>query len=307
MDDGLRAVGRAIRRAFSDWDVEKLGRDIVLNIVAAVLIAVAVIQWDRMRWYVTRERIEFRRMFGPGAARTRQVVLVLDSFRDPRWLPAAAQQALNVNPPLQGPSVFYKIFPDGHGTSFPVDEQPLLPSASARAAAYVTDSIAATSGIVVRPLVDEEVKDWDATFVCIGSSYNNIRSDDVKHSAVNLWLADDGGPPKFRFKDGTEVPVGPRQHLGYVLKVTNPHYADRVCIVCGGIGPNGTSAAARYFADNWRRLSRRFKRNGFLIVLAVTPGGDQGTKEIKAYGQETLRRRFWAWVRRNIFRQQPGG
>jgi hypothetical protein len=51
-----------------------------------------------------------------------------------------------------------------------------------------------------------------------------------------------------------------------------------------------------YFADNWRRLSRRFRSNGFLVVLAVTPGGDQATQAIKAYGREWLPRRVWAWI-----------
>jgi hypothetical protein len=113
-------------------------------------------------------------MFGRGATRSREIVLVLDSFRDPRWLPGNIQQQLGVVPPMQGPAVFSKIFPDGHGTSFPINEQPILPYASARAAAYITDSVAATPGVSVRPIVDEEATRWDATFVCIGSSYNNV-------------------------------------------------------------------------------------------------------------------------------------
>src|SRR2546422_9746972 len=103
-------------------------------------------------------------------------------------------------------------------------------------------------------------------------------------------------PPRFAFTDGTEVTVDQRRHLGYVLKVPNPFFPERVCIVCGGIGKNGTSGAARFLADNWRRLSRRYRSSDFLIVLAITPGSDQAAQEIRAYGREWFWRRAWAWV-----------
>ena len=78
MIEELRAAWRFVRHAFSDWDVEKLGRDTTLHVVAAVLIALVASQWDRIRWYVTRERADFRRMFGRGAIRSREIVIVLD-------------------------------------------------------------------------------------------------------------------------------------------------------------------------------------------------------------------------------------
>jgi len=305
MSEAIRAAWSAIRHAFSDWDVEKLGRDTTLHVVAAVLIALVASQWDRIRWYVTRDRCDFRRMFGRGATRSREIVVVLDTFRDTRWLSVDVQRQLNVVSIAEAPAWFYKTFPDGHFTAFALAEQPILPYASARAAAYVTDSVAGIRGVAVRPVADEEAGRWDATIVCIGSSYNNIRSDDIKLSAVNQWLADDGGPPRLLFKDGAEEGIDQRRHLGYVLKVPNPHSPEHACIVCGGIGANGTSGGARYFADNWRRLSRRFRHNGFLIVLAVTPGSDQATREIRAYGRESIGRRTWAWIVRTFRRGAP--
>jgi len=286
MNDAIHAVWCAVHRAFSDWDLEKLGRDIALNVVAAVVIAFIASRWDRIRWYLTRDRADFRRMLGPGAARSHEIVVVLGTFRDPRSLSVEAQKKLQEQlkiPASTGEtSVFYKFFPDGHVTAFQVGEEPILSHEWARDAAYVTDSVAAVRGTVVRPVADEEIAArWNSTFVCIGSSYTNIRSDDVKLSSVNQWLADDGGKPKFVFKDGAEVGITQRQHLGYVLKVSNPFSPGHVCIVCGGIGANGTSGAAQYFAANWRGLSRRFRVNSFLIVLAITPGSDQAAQEIR--------------------------
>jgi hypothetical protein len=140
------------------------------------------------------------------------------------------------------------------------------------------------------------VERWDATFVCIGNSYNNLKSDVIKHAPGNEWLQDDGGPPRIALRNGQVEAVGPRRQLGYVLKIPNPFLREFTSIVCGGIGANGASGAARYFADNWRRLSKRFGARGFLIVLEVVPGSDQATTEIVAFGRESTWRQFRAWV-----------
>lgn len=302
----VRELMHAFAYFFSDWDVPKLGRDIVLSIGTALLIAFGASRWDRIRWYLTRERADFRRMFGQGATRTREIVVVLDTFRDPRWLPPALQEQLKVFPLPAGPPRFHKIFPDGHITQFPLGDQPILAYASARAATYITDSVAGIPSISGRALSDEEVVAWwDASFVCVGNSYNNFKSDDIKHSPGNLWLEDDGGLPRIALKDGREVAVTQRQQLGYVLKIANPFVPDFACIVCGGIGQNGASGAARFFADNWRRLSRRFEARGFLIVLAVTPGSDQATQEILTFGRESIWRRFRTWVTTSLAPPPP--
>ncbi len=148
MDELIGRVWSAVLYIFSDWDVPKIGRDVVLNVVGALAIAYVAVQWDRIRWYVTRERAYFRRMFGPGATRTREVVVVLDTFRDPRWLPAAVQAKLHIVVAAGGEPRFHKIFPAGHTTNFPVGDQPILSYASARAATYITDSVAALPGVL---------------------------------------------------------------------------------------------------------------------------------------------------------------
>ena len=119
----------------------------------------------------------------------------------------------------------------------------------------------------------------------------------MKHSDMNEWLVDDGGQPQISLRGNRVFEQADRRHVAYVMKVRNPFFRDYACIVCAGLGPWGNSGAGWFFARHWRALSKRFGSNPFLVVLAITPGGDETAVEIAADGQETLWRRVRRWPR----------
>lgn len=136
---------------------------------------------------------------------------------------------------------------------------------------------------------------WGSAFVALGSSYSNIKTDDIKHLSQNPWLQDDGG--RFTLKDGHVEEPEARADKGIVMKLDNPYSPGYALVVCAGLGEWGTSGAAWFLARHWRALSHRFGRRPFLLIVAVTPGNDQSAHEVLAIGHESRLCRVKRWLR----------
>lgn len=282
------------------WTPLEILRDLAINLFAGIIIFIVALRWPLIRSLLTREHRAFGRLFGRRSIETGKFVIALDSFRDLRLLQPAAQQQLGINP-IQVPGAhgerFFKTFPDGHITWFSGPIEELVPYCSARAAAYLLESFRRIRGVEVQVVSDLSVAaEWNGTFITIGSSYSNSKTDDIKLHPDNPWLLDDKG--SFTFKDGRQ-PITPaaRSDKGMIMRLRNPFFEGYSVIVCAGLGEWGTSGAAWFLATRWRRLSRRFSKHPFLLIVNIVPGTDQSAQEILSIGRETLPYRILAWFR----------
>jgi hypothetical protein len=268
--------------------------DIFLNVIAnifASLILLAV-GFFAGRWsdYTSQARA-FKRIFGRRAGKTGDLLISVDTIQDTRVLPPEDQHKLGISNPSGSVAShrFFKVFPDGHITAISGPARSLLPECSARGASYLLDALRGVRGISAKTIADKVASSqWSSTFITLGSSYSNIKTDDIKHLPENPWLENDAG--EFKFKDGTVIQGEQRYDKGLVMKLDNPHLNGHALIVCEGLGEWGTSASAWFLAYNWRTLSKRFGKNPFLICLSVTRGTDESAREIMAFGVER-----WIW------------
>ena len=271
--------------------------DIFLNVIANIFASLILLAVGFFvgRWsnYTARA---FKRIFGRRAGKTGDLLIVLDTIQDTRVLPSEEQQKLGIQSTAGVPVLqrFFKVFPDGHITAISGPTGSLLPECSAKGASYLLDALRGVRGISARSIADKEASvQWNNTFITLGSSYSNIKTDDIKHLPENPWLENDAG--KFTFKDGTTAQAEQRYDKGLVMKLDNPHVNGHALIVCEGLGEWGTSASAWFLAYNWKILSKRFGKNPFLICLSVTKGTDESAREITAFGTE---RWIWRMMRR---------
>ncbi len=193
---------------------------------------------------------------------------------------------------------YFKVFPDGHITAFLGASEGLLGYCSARAAGYLIDTLSRIPKVAarIRAVSDREMETrWDGTFINLGSSYSNIKTDDIKHMHDGSWFRDDNGV--FTLNEGPVQQEKARSRKGIVVKRDNPHSPGHTLLVCAGLGEWGTSGAAWFLARNWKRLSRRFGSRPFLIVVSVIPQADDTAREILFIGEESTRYRVCRWLR----------
>jgi hypothetical protein len=248
-------------------------------------------------WDLTTRVRAFRKVFGKQAGKHNPLYIVLDTLRDTRLLPQHVQQSMKIKSPIPEPPTarYFKLFPDGHYTYLPGPDG-LVPECSARGAAYLIDAFRGIRGITTEAISDTSVaQKWNGSFISLGSSYSNIKSDDIKLLPENPWLKDDAG--KFQLKDNTTITMDARSDKGIILKLSNERFEGHTLVVCAGLGEWGTSGSAWFLAHNWKALSRRFGRHPFMLVVSVSQGADESANEILAHGQETIRWRAWKWLR----------
>jgi hypothetical protein len=275
------------------WTTEAIVRDLVINLIAGlaagIFIFIVGLYWRRITSYLSRERAAFRRLFGENTWNTGILTVTLDTYKDVRILAQQDQEKIGVQSSNPQTPRFFKIFPDSHVAAFPGAWGDVLGYCSARAAAYLSKGLG-IGGITVRVVSDLEVSsDWSGTFVNIGTSASNIKTNDIKHLPENYWLREDLGT--FVIKNGDrdrEFTMEDRADKGIVVKVDNPYFRGHALFVCAGLGEWGTSGAAYFLSHRWVVLSRRFGKNSFLVVVSVTPGSDMSAREVFALGNECL-------------------
>ena len=284
---------------------DSLAINFLLNLLAGFIIFVVGLRWRLIVSYLSRDHAAFRRVFGRGAAEAGMVTVTLDTYRDIRLLSQQAREVIgikSIEPSSINESRFFKIFPNGHWTAFPGAYGHVLGYCSARAAASLVEGLAHL--VAVRVVSDVDVSpQWSGTFVNIGSSASNIKTDDIKHLQENAWLLDD--LDRFTFKDGHEETMEERLDKGIIFKLPNPYFRGYSVIVCAGLGEWGTSGAACFLAREWRKLAKRFGKNAFLVLIGITPGADESGREIFALGKETMSWRIASRFRPGKERARP--
>ena len=261
-------------------------RNLAAGILSGILIFIVGLRWKLIRSFFLRDVSAFKRIFGIRAVEDKIVSVTLDTYHFNRDL--WNEIGSNEQP-------FIKGFP-AHTTKIPGAFDEMLGYCSARGAAYLIDSLGKVKDISVRVVSDyHAASEWSGTFINLGSSASNQKTDYIKHLPQNKWLEEDINGP-LRFRDGWQVSYESRTDKGIVMKLNNPHSPGHALLVCAGLGEWGTSGAAWFLANYWKVLSKRFGRNPFLIVVAVSVGSDQTTNEIRMYGVETRVWRARRWI-----------
>jgi hypothetical protein len=264
--------------------------NLIANIFSSLILLVVGFLFGRWSDYTQQTRA-FKRVFGKRAGKSSDLLIVFDTIQDTRLLQLSQQQQIGIQNPVGSNLAqrFFKVFPDGHITTIPGPTESVLPECSARGASYLLDAFRGVRGISAKTTPDKTASpQWNGTFVTLGSSYSNIKTDDIKHLPENPWLLDDAG--QFKFKDGTAIHADQRYDKGLIMKLDNPHADGHALIICEGLGEWGTSGSAWFLGRFWRKLSKRFGKNPFLIGLRVTRGTDESARELTAFG---LERRMW--------------
>ena len=71
--------------------------------------------------------------------------------------------------------------------------------------------------------------------------------------------------------------------IGILMKLKNSRFKNHYFFVCAGLGSWGTSGAAWYLANNWKKLYNEFKSGEFGILLEANVGSD--TSAVRIYPQ----------------------
>jgi hypothetical protein len=253
-----------------------------------VLIFFTGFYWKTITFYYKRELRKFRRLFGEKTVNDAKIFIPIETYLFNRDLFNKIFRNSSASS-SQTPMPFLKMFPDGHATLFTGPDDEIQRYCSTRAIAYIIDGFHDVREIVVTPISDiESISKWSATFINIGSSVTNIKSDQIKKLSENQWLKEDMNG--YSFNDGWKTVFDVEGDKGIILKIANPYSRGHSLLVCSGQKEWGTSGAGWFLAKHWRTLSRRFGKNPFLIVVNVSIGIDESAREIKFYGEES---RLW--------------
>ncbi len=298
----LEGLGQSVNvNWISEWKLTMTAGDAALslavNIVAGILIFLAGLYWSVLKGLIGERRL-FRRLFGMQTLVDGNITITLDVYRDTRLLDEATQKNLGVKVPGHPDDAqhrFYKIFPDGHITVFSGAWEEMLGFCSARAAMHLVQAFSRflVNGVDVTSDVNVASR-WEGSFVNLGSSYSNLKTDQVKHLSENSWVIDDGG--KFTLVDGRTLEIEDHRDKGVILRIRNPHSVRHSLFVCAGLGEWGTSGAAWFLARHWKQISRRFRRRNFALFLSVDRYSDESATEVMAFSEptwfETLKKRW---------------
>lgn len=280
------------------WEWDHIARDVLVGLIPGFVVFMLGLYWNEITTAFKLERRRFGRLFGREPLRSRILTVTLDVYKDVRLLPPEILEKYKIPVPPSGENRrFFKAFPT-HMTFLPGAFGEIVGYCSARAAKYITEALTKVPGVSVYTVSDAEVVgNWLASFVNIGSSSSNIKTDHIKKLPENQWLADDVNG-KIELKDGTVIRMEADADKGYILKIPNPHSEGNSLFVCAGIGEWGTSGAAWFLSAKWKVLSRRFGSNSFMLVVSVRPGSDHTAQEILASGDERFIWRIEKFCRR---------
>jgi co-chaperonin GroES (HSP10) len=260
------------------WTLDTIVQDFLVNILPAVLLFVLGYSWRTIDSY--KDRRKFRNVYGKRAIET-GITIAVAAFNDTRLLSHLDQKNIGIDPPQSvgaGGPRFIKKFAT-HSTIFPGGEE-LVAYASTRAATYIIERMPKIKNLNSKVISDSAVESKrEGTYVSIGSSYTNSKTNQVKLMSQNRVIEDDMGNC-LKLKNGKEFTIDQKTDVGYILKLINPNFKDNVLIACAGLGEWGSSGSAWYLARHWRDISRRFGGSNFIIVLRVDHGSDESAYEV---------------------------
>jgi hypothetical protein len=271
--------------AMQKWTSDTMLLDLVIGIIPGVIIFILGYSWKKL-WDLKNNYL-YKAFFGKETTKL-GLTIALATYNDTRLLSNGEQLSLGINPPQsvgRGGPRFYKNFPT-HKTVFQGGIGDLLSYTSSKGATYIVESIAKVSKQEIDIVSDYLIAaDREGTYVSIGSSGTNIKTDQIKKSSGNMFLKDDLGS-KLILKDGRSVELNNQSDIGYILKIDNPYFNGNTLIACAGLAETGSSGSAWYLARYWKKLYSRFGKNPFLVILSFEHGSDNSAKELFYCGIE---------------------
>jgi hypothetical protein len=180
------------------------------------------------------------------------------------------------------------------GAGFSI-ERPVS-SCEIRAAKYLSESIAreVKKGPSLSSDIDLKEK-LDVSFISFGGPGSNFKTRDlIDNESNDLINFGEGGFKSIRtgkpLKD-----LGSGLDCGLILKINPKQFPDRTWLTCAGLGEWGTSGAAWYLANKWKKIQALAKNSSFAIIVRVKEGQDESadpvlkvksSQELQEYEQE---------------------
>jgi len=250
--------------------------EVATSIISGLIIFIIGLNWESFRSFITANRLFLRFIFGGKAIEKGIVNVTLDTYKDIRLLPENLQKQLIGSVVPQNSNRFFKLFPDGHITWFPGAFEHLMGYCSARASSYLIAKLSHFLKQGVAVISDDDVgSKWEEnTFINLGSSASNIRTNDIKHHKANIFLKEDING-KFELKNNKSFNFPDDRHdVGIILKMKSPYSKGCSLLICAGIGEWGTSGSAWYLSRYWKKLAMKYLTNDFIVVVSVVRGSD---------------------------------
>lgn len=180
---------------------------------------------------------------------------------------------------------FLKRFHDGRLIGLPGPWENVIGDCEIRASSYLINALDRYRGSPLDVLDDfTAFANLDSSFVSLGSPSSNELSDFVIRQPENRFLefGQDAQGAFIRGKNHSQLFRGfehrDGKDIGIVLKIPNSRFPGHYFFVCAGLGEWGTSGAAWYLSQNWRRLP--WSRAGFGVIVEVDQTSDTSVREI---------------------------
>jgi hypothetical protein len=177
----------------------------------------------------------------------------------------------------KGEIIHFPYYKPGEGsTGVKISVQVPISSCEIRAVKYLTEAFAKQAGASGTISSDVEIKDkLDVSFVAIGGPASNFKARDVMTYGENDLISFDNS---FFFAAKSKRPVfqpEPGFDYGIILKLHPLQFPEKTWIVCAGIGEWGSSGAAWYLANKWRKIASFAGNKPFAIIVRVEPHKDE--------------------------------
>jgi hypothetical protein len=249
---------------------EEIKVAILINVVTGTFFFLLGLVWPKLR-FVNKPLVRW--FFGKGVF-TEDFGIVHGSIVDSR-VPSAG--------PNEGR--FVKCFHDGRQISIVGPWGNVVGDSELRASSYLINALDPFRDMPVTVVDDRKAfSKLNSSSIALGSPSSNEVSDWVMRQSENAFLefGQDNSGGYIKAKRGNEIFRGfehrEGKDLGVVLKIPNCRSRGHYFFVCAGLGDWGTSGAAWYLAQYWRRLP--WSRRGFGLIVEVDQLSDTGAKEI---------------------------
>lgn len=241
---------------------------ILLGIIAG-LITVLILESVKYSYNKYQFR-KFRAVFGDDIAKPKNYYLVY------------AQLILPMLYDEKGNVVKYPYRkPDLRGFGFSIDRP--VSSCELRAAKYLSTLIGLETRGSPTLMSDYELRDYlDISFISFGGPLSNCKTKDANINEGNDSIKFDQPNQQFISVKSKQKIVcdDPNFDYGLILKIHPGQFPKRTWIICAGRGEWGTSGAAWYLANKWKRIYSVAKKEPFGLIVKVKNGQDESAEPV---------------------------
>ncbi len=151
--------------------------------------------------------------------------------------------------------------------------------AGSRAVAYVASVIGINSnGPPIIEADDHQDERMDISFITIGGT--NHRTQDIFDDESNVFLqfGDERIETRRSHRRIVSAPLSSQGvDYGMIIKIHPKSNPERTWICCAGFGEWGTSGAAWFLANRWKKIHKFAKRGPFACITETRIGSDDST------------------------------